>query len=85
MFIRSLETKPAARISREPFDLESPNFTRTSILTYYIATPDMQSLTTSCQKLSQKMSKMLPSMASAGISREQFKQGPYAAITDEDI
>ena len=29
--VRSFDTKSAPRMSREPFDLESPNFTRTSI------------------------------------------------------
>ena len=39
-------------MSRERFDLESPNFTRTSPPTYAIATPDMTSPTTSGRHLS---------------------------------
>ena len=37
-------TKWAAWISGERFDLESPNFTRTSAPTHFTATPDMTSL-----------------------------------------
>ena len=29
-FVRSFDNKPDPRISRKPFDLESPNFTQTS-------------------------------------------------------
>ena len=46
--IRSFNTKSAPRISRKPSALaalESRNFTRTSIPTLSIATPDMTSLT----------------------------------------
>ena len=47
-------TKWAARISLERFDLESPNFTRTSIPTCSTATSDMTSTATSGWKLSLK-------------------------------
>ena len=48
----SSTTKWATSISREWFDLESPNLTRTSIPSYYIATPYMKSLATSGRTLS---------------------------------
>ena len=47
-------TKWAARISREWFDLESPNFTRTSTPAYSAATPDVAWPTTSGRELSRK-------------------------------
>ena len=50
----SFDTQSAPQISREPFDLEPSNFTWQSIPTYSTATPDMTSLSTSGQKLSQK-------------------------------
>ena len=50
----SLDTKSVPRVSREPFDQESPNFTRTSTPTYSTVTPDMTSLSTSGGKLSRK-------------------------------
>ena len=49
--VRSFDTKPALRISRKPFDLESPNFTRTSTPTLSIFKPDMVLLSTSGWKL----------------------------------
>ena len=52
--VSSSHTKWVAQISWERFDLESPNITSTSISTYSTAIPDMTSLTTAGQKLSQK-------------------------------
>ena len=71
-------TKLGSHISWERFDLEPPNFTRISILTYSTATLDMASLFTSSRKLSwTKSSKIQPSVASDGISRERFKRGSW--------
>ena len=44
---RSAITKLAARVSQEQSDLESPNFTQTSIPVWSIATPDITSPATS--------------------------------------
>ena len=49
--IRSFDTKWAPRISRKPFDLESPNFMGASTPTLSIAVPDMTSLFTPGRKL----------------------------------
>ena len=57
-------------ISREPFDLKSPNFTGPSTPTCATFALDVALLTTSSQKL-----KMPPQTVSGGISRERFKQG----------
>ena len=63
------------RISREPFEIKSPNFTGTSILTCSTFAPDMTSLPTSGRMLQRKKpSKMPPQTASGGISWERFKQ-----------
>ena len=51
MFVRSFETKAAARISRKPFELELPNFMGPPILTLSADLPDMTSLSTSGRKL----------------------------------
>ena len=67
----SFITKWAARISREWFGLESPNFTLTSIMTYRTTY-----YCKSSGKLSRKKNikmKMLPLMASGQVSPEQFK------------
>ena len=56
MFVRSFDTKSASRISRKPFDLESPYFMGTSTLTLSTAIPDMTSLSTSGRKLKEKNS-----------------------------
>ena len=45
--VHSFDTKSAPRISIEPFDLESPIFTVTSVPTLSTATTDMTSLSTS--------------------------------------
>ena len=71
MFVRSFETKSVAQISREMFDLESPNFTLTSIPIYSTAMPDM----TLPLLVGSYHNKNLKMMASGGISRERFKQG----------
>ena len=70
--VRSFDTKSAPRISRKPVDLESPNFTGTSIPTLSTATPDMTSLSV----IAKKLSKIPPPTASGGISQERFKLGP---------
>ena len=65
--------------SHEPFDLESLYFTRTSILTYSTATPDMMtSWTTSFRKLSWKknISKVPPLVASSRILWRGILPGP---------
>ena len=49
--VHLFDTQSAPRMSREPFDIESPNFTWTSVPTYSTATPDMTSLSTSGRKL----------------------------------
>ena len=65
-----------ARISWELFELESPNFTGKSIPTNSTATPDITSTPASGQKiLPQQTSKVLPPMASGGISRECSMRG----------
>ena len=56
-FVRSFDTKTAPRISRKPFDLESPNFTKTSTLILSTVTLDMTSLFTSSRKLQGKNSR----------------------------
>ena len=73
----SFVPKWGSRISREKFDLESPNFTRTFTQVGSNTTPDITSLTTS-GRLSSKFknpSKMPHQPASGGISRERFKRG----------
>ena len=50
--VRSSITKWAGRISQEQFDLESPNFTWTSVPALSTASPDTTSLATSSRKLS---------------------------------
>ena len=54
---RSSITNRAAWISRELFDVVSPNVTRTSIPTYSTATPDIISLTTSGQIIMKRLRK----------------------------
>ena len=49
--LRSFDTKSAHRISRKPFDIESPNVTQIFMPTLSIATPHMTSLSTSGRKL----------------------------------
>ena len=63
-------------MSRERFDLKSPNFTRISRPVDSINTPDKTLLTTTGPKLStfEKRSKMPPVTAFGRISREQFKR-----------
>ena len=51
MFVRSFDTKSAPRISRKHSNLESTNFIGTSIPKFYVAVPDMASLSTSDRKL----------------------------------
>ena len=51
--VRSTRNQPR-RMSRKPFDLESPNFTWRSIPTCSTATPDMTALSTSGEKNCQK-------------------------------
>ena len=61
-------TKWAARISREWFDLESPNFAKASAPAYSVATLDKTWQTISGRELSQKiLSKILPLTASSRI------------------
>ena len=63
-------------ISREPFELERPNFTGTSTPNCPTFAPVMTSLCTSGRKLQRKKtSTMPPQTASGGISREKFKRG----------
>ena len=52
--VLSFDTKSVIRISRESFDQQSPNFTRTYIPALSTATPDMTSLCTSGRKLCEK-------------------------------
>ena len=67
-------TKWATRISRERFELESHDFTGTSLSVYSIAALSMTSLTSSSRMLPRKKpSKMPLPTASGGISREMFK------------
>ena len=54
MFVHLFDTKSAPWVSRKPFDLESPNFTRTSVPTLSTASPDMTSLSFSGQKFKRK-------------------------------
>ena len=49
--VRSFDTKAALRISRKPFDLESPNFTVASMLALSTAVLEMTSLSTSDRRL----------------------------------
>ena len=49
-----VRTKWGSRISRERFDIESPNFTGTSVPACSTLAPDMTSRTTSSRKLQQK-------------------------------
>ena len=49
-----VRTKRGSRISRERFDIESPNFTGTFIPTCSTSPPDMTSLASSGRKLSHK-------------------------------
>ena len=71
-----VSTKWGSRISRERFDLESPNFAWTFIPVGSATTPDMTSLYTSGQKLPRKKpSKMHPQTASGGISRKRCNRG----------
>ena len=67
---RSSITKWAGRLSRERFDLESPNWTRTSTPSLFTATPDMTSLAAN-------LSKMQPPTALSRISRERLKPGSW--------
>ena len=73
-------TKRAAWIPRERFDLESPNFTGTSITTYSTATHRVwhhSSLNNSSRKLSwKKQSKMPPLTVLGRMSPERFNWGP---------
>ena len=73
-FVRSLVGVGVDRIPRERFDLESPNFTGTSMPTYPTATPYITSLVVTVGRFREKkLSKMPIPAASGGISREQFK------------
>ena len=54
MFVYSFDMKSPHRISRKRFDLESPNFTQTSIPTLSTVVPDMTSFSTSGRKLQRK-------------------------------
>ena len=47
IFVHSFDTKSTCRLSPETFDLESSNFTLTSVPTHFTATLDMTSLSTS--------------------------------------
>ena len=58
--IRSFDTKTAPGISREPFDLEWPNFTWTYRPTYSIATTDKTSLCGFGRKVQRKNCRKYP-------------------------
>ena len=58
--VRSFDSKSAHRISQEPLDLESPNFTKTFIPTYPTATPDMTSLSTLGGRVKRKKLSKIP-------------------------
>ena len=73
---RSSITMRAARISRERFDLESPNVTQTSTVhTDLLYNRTGHNITNYFRsEVRRKNSKMSPPMASGGISRERFKR-----------
>ena len=83
IFRRQSQTRWADRVSQERFDLESPNFTRTSTLTYSTSTPDMASLAPSGWKLSQKkLLKMPPQTALRRISSWSSGRNRLGSIHD---
>ena len=75
MFVRSFDTKSAPRISRKPFNPETPHFKGTSIPTLSTATLDRTSLSASGRNLYGQNSRKIPHpTASGAISRERFHE-----------